>query len=67
MLKNHSTVSRHAAFLSAALVNVLNSSDKTTVNGGKFTVNIQNGMPVVYSESPASSNYGRLVQPVPKV
>jgi hypothetical protein len=37
----------------AALVNVLNPSDKVTVNGGKFTVNIQNGMPVVYS--PASS------------
>ena len=33
-------------------MNVLNPSDRVTVNGGKFTVNIQNGMPVVYS--PAS-------------
>ena len=40
-------------FPSTALVNVLNSSDKVTVNGGRFTVSIQNGMPVVYS--PASS------------
>ena len=33
---------------STALVNVLNTNDKVTVNGGKFTLNLQNGMPVVY-------------------
>lgn len=30
------------------LVNVLDSSDTATVNGGSFTVNIQNGLPKVY-------------------
>ena len=42
-------------YFHAALVNVLNPSDKVTVNGGKFTLNLQNGMPVVYS--PASTVY----------
>ena len=44
---------KYPVFPSTALVNVLNSNDKVTVSGGRFTVNIQNGMPVVYS--PASS------------
>lgn len=30
-------------------MNVLNHDDRVTINGGKFTVNLQNGMPVVYS------------------
>ena len=29
-------------------MNVLNTNDKVAINGDRFTVNIQNGMPVVY-------------------
>ena len=32
-----------------ALVNVLNANDRVTVNGGSFSVNIRNGIPVVYT------------------
>ena len=38
-----------------ALVNVLNPSDRVTVNGGRFNLNLQNGMPAVYY--PASSTF----------
>ena len=34
--------------LHVELVNVLDSSDTVTVNGGQFTVNIKGGMPKVY-------------------
>ena len=45
-----STASLYAIFLSsmAELVNILDSSDTVTVNGGQFTVNIKGGMPKVY-------------------
>ena len=35
----------------SVLVNVLDSSDTVTVNGGKFSLNLQNGMPKVYHPS----------------
>ena len=35
-------------FLVLELVNLLDSSDTVTVDGGKFLVNIKNGLPVIY-------------------
>jgi alpha-amylase len=42
------TITYHPYTDGTKLVNVLDSSDTVTVNGGRFTVNIKGGMPKVY-------------------
>ena len=44
------------------LVDILDSSDVVTVNGGQFQVNIQNGMPKVYHPSSDAEEYSDQMQ-----